>query len=246
MDKITSMSILKIAKTLLLCFLLFTTSIAFAEKQEWVDNNYNFNKVKKVLILTPTINSKLYNGVNEHQILDIFTKKAQLPANVKVLTLEKIVENIKSDTGVDIALTYKNNPQEAFKLLNEGISRYVDILITSRVFEYSIGSEYREGYTYSTTEYQTAYVNNNLGQEVGSIDVPVNTSHSVPGGNIPVAYASVRWDVKDVKAGKLVITRLDDRAKGNPTVFANTKPKDLYGRIAGSFFDFLSDKLEVK
>lgn len=229
---------------LFISFFVAGIPYASAEKQEWIDKEYKFNQVKYVLILQPTIEKRLYNGINEHEIQEIFAKKAKLPDNIKVLSLVNISENIKRDTGIDILTLYKSNQQEALKLLDEGINKYADLVITSTIFEYSIGSEYREGYTYNTTEYQNAYVNGTNG--FSTVSVPVNTTHNVPGGNIPVAYSSVRWDVQDVKSLKTIITRLDDRAKGNPTVFDNTKPRDLYGRIAGSFFDFISDKLEKK
>lgn len=244
MYKFSSKFIFRNVVVLLISVFFSLTSIVSAEKQEWVDKNYNFTKVKSVYIFNPALEQKLVNGINEHEILEIFSKKAKLPENIKVITFEKVVENIKFDTGIDVLKLYDKNPQEGLRVFNEGISRYADLVIGSRVFEYSVGREYREGFTFNTTEYQTAYVNGTSGS--AAVNMPVNVQHNVPGGNIPVAYASVRWEVTDTKTGKSVVVRLDDRAKGNPTVFDNTKPKDLYGRISGSFFDFMSDKLEKK
>lgn len=244
MSKSSSIFIVRTAMALLLFIFVSLTSIASAEKQEWIDKDYNFNNVKRVLLFNPTIEQKLYNGINEHEILEIFAKKAKLPENIKFITPKKFIENIKFDTGIDVPKLYEKNPQEAEKVIFEGISRYADLVIDSHVFEYSVGSEYREGYTFNTTQYQTAYVNGTNGS--ATVNMPVTVQHNVPGGNIPVAYASVRWEVIDTKTGKSVVIRLDDRAKGNPTVFDNTKPRDLYGRISGSFFDFMSDKLEKK
>lgn len=229
---------------MLIFFLMSQAQIASAEKQEWVDKKFNFTQVKKVYIFNPLLDQKLMNGINEHEILAIFNKKAQLPKHIEVVTFEKVVENIKFDTGIDVLKLYEKNPQEGLKLFDEGTRLYSDLIIRSHIFEYSVGREYQEGYTFNTTEYKTAYVNSTSGY--ATVSMPVSVQHTVPGGNIPVAYASVRWEVTDTKTGKSILVRLDDRAKGNPTILDNTKPKDLYGRISGSFFDFMSDKLEKK
>ncbi|MBP2667663.1 MAG: hypothetical protein H6Q76_2643, partial [Firmicutes bacterium] len=116
----------------------------------------------------------------------------------------------------------------------------VDLIVFSTVFEYSIGSQYFEGYTYNTTSYQTSTVYGYGGS--ATIQTPVTITNSVPGGNRPVAYASVRFDVVDLQKGKNVITRLDDRAR--VATLSNTKPQDLYGRIIDAFMDDLSEKLQ--
>lgn len=222
-------------------FIISGISSVYAEKQEWIDKNYNFGNIKRVLVLDPNINENLYNGINEHEIMSVFEKKIRLPETTTVLTLANIVENIKNDSELDLTILYKTNKQVAIELFDKEILKYVDVIVASRIFEYSIGSEYREGYTYNTTEYQTAYVNGSNGTTV--VSVPVNKTHTISGGNVKVAYSSVRWDIMDIKSQKTIMTRLDDRARSNPTVFDNTKPRDLYGRIVVSFFDFLSNKL---
>ena len=121
-------SFLKIVLMLLVFILISKFPIANAEKQEWIDKNYNFSNVKSVLLLTPTIENKLYNGINEHEIIEIFEKKAKLPTNIKVFTRENIIENIKKDSGIDINAVNQTNEQEALKLLDEGIMKYVVVL----------------------------------------------------------------------------------------------------------------------
>lgn len=58
-----------------------------------------------------------------------------------------------------------------------------------------------------------------------------------------VAHVAVKWDVKDTKTNKIVWTLIDERFKINSTKFDNTKPKDLYSRITGAFFESLNNKL---
>ena len=231
---------------LLVVFLLIPNfPIASADKQEWIDKSYNFSNVKRVLLLDPTIEPKLYNGVNEHEIIDIFEKNAKLPKNIAVITRKNIIENIKRDSGIDIDVVNQTNKHEALRLFDEGIMKYSDIVIASCISEYGTCREYREGYTYSTTTYHTSYIYGSNGSSVAT-SVPVSEIHSIPGGNINVAYASVRWDIKDVQSSKIIMTRLDNRTRDNGTEFDNTKPRDLYKRISSSFFDFISDKFEKK
>lgn len=224
----------------LLIFLFFTNT-ASAEKQEWFDKAYDFSKVKRILVYEPLIADKLKNGINEHEILELFQAKMKLPNTVKVITFSDVVNAIMTDTGIDLYALYKEKPQEATKLLVESIPKYADISVSSKVFEYSMGTQYREGFTYNTTEYQTSYVSGYGGS--ATVTTPVTRTHTVPGGNVPVAYAAVRFEVQDLQSGKNIFIRLDDRAKANPTVFNNTKPKSLYGRITDSFFDDLSEKI---
>lgn len=236
----------RIGHVMLLSFLicLLLTNSVSAEKQEWFNKTYDFSKVIRILITEPKIPDKLKNGITENEVLEIFHDKAKLPNRIKIISLSTLTETIKTDTGIDITILLREKTEDGKKLLHEILPKYVDLTISSRVFEYAMGSEYREGYTYNTTEYQTSYVRGYGGS--ATIQTPVTRYHTVPGGNVPVAYAAVRWDVYDTQSGKTVFSRLDDRAKANPTIFNNTKPKSLYGRITADFFDDLSEKLDKK
>ena len=57
-----------------------------------------------------------------------------------------------------------------------------------------------------------------------------------------MAYACVKFEVYDIETGKLIWSKIDDRAKA-VTKLRNTQPKDLYGRILNSFFDDLKEKI---
>ena len=226
---------------LVMCILLLTSTV-FAEKQEWVDKTFDFKQVKRILVYDPNVAKHLRNGITEKEIQEIFSAKLKFPKEVQVITFSELLELITRDTGVNPGLLYSTDPNKAIAFINENIPKYADISISTNVLEYSIGKEYREGYTYQTTDYQTAYVYGQNGTT--TVQAPVTTNHSVSGRNIPVAYSSVRWDVFYTKTGTAVFSRLEDRARANPTAFNNTKPKDLYRRILDSFFDDLSDKIQ--
>ena len=227
--------------TFILCILLLT-STAFAEKQEWVDQYFDFKQVKRILVYNPKVAEHLLNGINEKEIQEIFIAKLKFPKEIQVITFSDYLKLITNDTGINPMLLYSTDPKKAIEILTENIPKYADISISANVLEYSIGSEYREGYTYQTTAYQTTYVYGRGGTT--TIQYPVTTNHQVSGRNVPVAYSSIRWDVYYTKTDTAIFSRLEDRARANPTILNNTKPKDLYGRILDSFFDDLSDKIQ--
>ena len=223
---------------ILVCFL--NTGVALAEKQEWVDKTYDFSKVKRIVIFDPNILDKLKNGINEKEIIEIFKSKAKIE-KVIIIELSKICNNIYLDTGINLVELNQQNPSEALRILDESLPKYADIYVASSVNEYSMGSQYNEGYTYNTTSYQTSYVTGPGG--TATIQTPVNQTHTIPGGYVSVAYANVRFEVYDIKTNKAIFTRIDNRQRSNDTIFEHGKPKDLYGRITKSFFDDLSKKI---
>ena len=228
-----------------ICILMMPT--AYAEKQEWVDSNYDFGKVKRVT-LKMQIKQRLYNGINENEMIEILMSKFKPPANVQWVRGVNVISSIKAETGIDLDAMGKGNPQAAEKIFVEHLPRYADVAVLVQVFEYGMGSYYYEGYTYNTTEYQTSYVGGRIGNTKysGTVMSPVNKTYTISGGSRPVAYSAVRFEVIDLKTQKAVFTRLDDRAKVYKDAFSNTQPKDVFGRIMGSFFDDLSNKLEKR
>lgn len=223
---------------------LFNISFAAAEKQEWVDKTYDFTKVKRVVILYPNIADYLKNGIAENEIMEIFNKKAKI-SNVKAMDISQVVRLLKIDTGIDLEEVAKQNPDEALNLLHENMPNYADIVVITNVSDYSMGSTYRQGFSYNTTSTQTSYIYGSNGQSA-AINTPVTETHKVRGGNVSVAQAHVRFDVYDTKISKTIFSRMDNRDVANPTILHNTKPKSVFKRIVGGFFDNLNDRINKK
>ncbi|MBP2656922.1 MAG: hypothetical protein H6Q73_4491 [Firmicutes bacterium] len=226
----------KISVCCLVVLLMLICSTTFAEKSEWVDKSYNFSNIKTVLIVDPAIPNEIKNGITENEIKDIFKEKAVLP-KVKVVYLSDLCKilNIRMDANSTIS-------PEDLKFIINNTSQYADVAITSTVTNYGTGSEYREGYSYNTTTYKTSYIHSKNGTT--TIETPVTETHNVSGGNIPVAYTTVRWDVYETSAGKPIFSRIESRSRASNTLFDNTKPRDLYERITKAFFNDLNHKLK--
>ncbi|MDD4049340.1 MAG: hypothetical protein PHI90_11130 [Clostridia bacterium] len=226
---------------LIMLMMLTSTSLCFAEKQEWVEKTYDFSKITKVTILDPIIADNIKNGIKEREISEIFKTHAKL-SNIKLVEPSTVILSLNAEFGVNLMELNKINPHEARKIIDENSYKYTDLLIKSEVLVYDMGKTYSDGVTFNTTQNQTSQITNNRGMVVGTVQTPVSQTHTIGGGNVDTAYNVVRFIVTDVKTGKDVFLRIDNRTKVNVTKFDNTKPKDIYGRIVKSFFNDLSDK----
>lgn len=227
----------------LLLILISLPSIVFADKQEWFDKNYDFSKVKRIIV-NFTIPEKLKNGVVEHEATDIFqnhfTKKLApklVNQNIKIIMFEDVFQEIKETQKVDLLSMYESAPDKARSFIAEYIPNNFDIVLNITLQHYSMGTQYVDGYTYSVPTTQTYYNGNNF------VTVSGSQQHYVSGGNRPTAYAVVKYELIDIPTNRNVWTRIDDRARVNKDAFENSKPKDLYQRSLKSFFSTLTSKL---
>jgi hypothetical protein len=224
--------------TCILCILFVCTTV-FAEKQEWIDKTFDFKKTKRILIYPIQVPDAIKNGIIEKQIEETYWENAKLK-NVELITFDKLIELIKNDTGVDLQELHKKDQKLSLEFLKTNLPNYVDLELHANIVAYGTGSEYKEGFSYSTTETQTSYVYGTNGS--ATVQTPVNRTHYVPGGNALVLYAGIRWDVYDSKTNKPVFSRVDNRSK-MPTRFESSNPKNMYERILTAFFKDLNSKV---
>ena len=219
--------------------LLALSSVCFAEKQEWVDKNYDFSKVKAVLLWDMFVDKSLENGINEKEIIEIVREKTNIKY-VKGVTPPVVMEAIKRDYGIDLEALKATNQDQVLTTFFKYLPNYVDLEISVKVFSYGYGSHYREGYSYNTTSYKTSYTTG-MGGRMETIQTPVVETHHVPGGNAKVTYCGVRWDIMEINKRNAVWSRIDDRARETDEI-ENTKPKDMLERIIRSFYDDFNKK----
>ncbi len=105
---------------------------------------------------------------------------------------------------------------------------------------YDMGTQYREGYTYTLPSINQSLITFPNGQ-IATVTSNGQTVHTMPGGNFPTVYVSFRFDIIDAKTlgsnEKTVWARLDDRARVNQDILQNSRPKDVFKRMMGSFAD---------
>lgn len=225
---------------LLLCIILLISQTVFAEKQEWVDKTYDFTKIKKVLVYPLSVPDTIKNGIVEKGLAEAYIEKTKLP-DVQIVDLSTLLYAIQRDTGIDILALRKVDPKEAIKQLDIHTPDYVDAVIYAEITNYGTGSKYRESSSYTTTEYETSYINGPRGT-TATVQSPVNKTHVIPGGDALVLYAGVRWDIRDAKTNNVIFSRIDSRSK-MPGRFESGTPENMYKRILDSFFKDFGGKL---
>ncbi len=230
----------------ILFFLLFLTSTAFAEKQEWFDKNYDFSKVKHIVV-NFVIPEQLKNGIVEHEATELFQEtfsKRLVPKlskqKIRVVMFENLFQDIKANHNIDLIAMYKSDPDKAKTFIAEYIPKNFDVIFNVTLQHYSMGTEYVDGYTYSVPTSQSYYDGSKF------VTVSGTQQHYVSGGNKPAAYAIVKYEIIDIPTTKNVWTRIDDRSRVNKDIFENSKPKDLYQRSLKSYFADLISKLTPK
>lgn len=235
-------------KVLFLVLLLVSIAAsAFAEKQEWIDKNYDFGQSKRILVGL-NIPNNLKNGVTENQASEIFSEKLQKEVidelaihRYKFKSLAEIPNDILRFQGVDVIAMNQTDPQRARAIFSQHLGENFDLFLTVDLLMYDTGTQYQEGYFYNMPTNDTYVMSGTSG--TGILNVQGQKQQYVPGGDVPVAYCAVKFSLADMHTGKNVWTRIDDRARANSRVFDNTTPKDLYERILGSFFSDYSTKL---
>ena len=215
-------------KLLVMLIVLFLyCGTCFAEKQEWIDENYNFENVKAVY-LDFNFNLELKNGIVEKESQKIFKEKFALDI-AKKLKDKDIAVNTK-DTIVD-PLKRSNDLNE--ESLRNFIKSNHNLIVCIDVQDYRMGSSYVESKSYSYNVPKTNWVYGPNGSAV----VTTNETQivNVPGGNRPTVFVKVRFDVIDHNISEPIWSRIDDRSRVNEDELDTSKPKDVYGRILKDF-----------
>ena len=215
---------------IMLIVLLLYCGTCFAEKQEWIDENYNFENINAVY-LDFNFNNALKNGIVEKESQKIFKEKFALDI-VKKLQSKKIVVNTK-ETIENVLIIDKNSNDLSEENLKNFVKSNHDLIVCIDVQDYRMGSSYVESKSYSYNMPKTNWIYGPNGSAV----VTTNETQivNVPGGNRPTVFVKVRFDVIDPDISEPIWSRIDDRSRVNEDEFDTSKPKDVYGRILRDF-----------
>lgn len=195
----------------------------FAEKQEWIDKEYDFKSVKNIRV-EYQVATELHNGIVEKETLSIFKEKFISPLAEKCSVKDMNL------------FFYDNNVAE------EG-STSVDLIVKVYLANYHRGDSYKAGYNYTVVSPTTSidYTNSARGVVVSGTQTQV---YHQDGGNVPTAFVIVRFDIIDSATNQVVWSRIDDRVKqgdGRST----PKPKKVFSRVIGDFERDLRKQLKI-
>jgi hypothetical protein len=234
----------KILLTLLLLCIALPT---YAQKQEWFDSTYDFTKAKSIAFCV-YIDNRMPE-LTAKEIVDIYYESIKtgiydkLNKSHKIVSLQKLKKDFQAThnkTEEELIELAKSDPEKVDKMYFDYVNNNYDLYVVATPIIYDMGTQYREGYTYTLPSINQSLITFPNGQ-IATVTSNGQTVHTMPGGNFPTVYVSFRFDIIDAKTlgsnEKTVWARLDDRARVNQDILQNSRPKDVFKRMMGSFAD---------
>ena len=225
-------------KILLLVIALMTITVsAFADKQEWIDKDYDFGKAKNILIMF-YVPDELKNGITEKETQELFDEAVQKKLVEKLSdygynfkTIDDATNEIQTLYKINIIESTKKDSPESKDIFNKYIKENIDLVFNVNLMDYSTGMRYKEGYSYSVPKTESHYVSNGM---FGGQIVTTHTTeqHYVEPKNVKVSYVSVKFIIDDVKTVTNVWTRIGERDREG-----SNKHKDNFENIINSCFN---------
>ena len=210
---------------------------ASAEKTDWKDNNYDFSRVRRVMVYNVDLTAANFSSdMKAHKYRSDFPEYAK-KLRCEVLTEEQAWRRVSLALGVDLDAIARTDPGRAQQLFAENLSRVADAWIQSRVLKwentYYIIPEHTE---WEQKRIDRSYRDRN-GRWVNDyyyITVPV----TYPPRRVDVSRLNMSFEVHDVKTGKMIFGREDDRDREDYDA-----QDGMYERICKSFFGDFGDKI---
>ena len=180
------------------------TVSAFADKQEWIDKDYDFGKAKNILIMF-YVPDELKNGITEKETQELFDEAVQKKLVEKLSdygynfkTIDDATNEIQTLYKINIIESTKKDSPESKDIFNKYIKENIDLVFNVNLMDYSTGMRYKEGYSYSVPKTESHYVSNGM---FGGQIVTTHTTeqHYVEPKNVKVSYVSVKFIIDDVK-----------------------------------------------
>ena len=222
---------------LLVIALMMITVSAFADKQEWIDKDYDFGKAKNILIMF-YVPDELKNGITEKETQELFDEAVQKKLVEKLSdygynfkTIDDATNEIQTLYKINIIESTKKDSPESKDIFNKYIKENIDLVFNVNLMDYSTGMRYKEGYSYSVPKTESHYVSNGM---FGGQIVTTHTTeqHYVEPKNVKVSFVSVKFIIDDVKTVTNVWTRIGERDREG-----SNKHKDNFENIINSCFN---------
>lgn len=225
-----------ILSVLVLCFVL--AQPAFAGPQKWQDPDFNFKKVKTVLLVAPYCEGSVSDEILVKQLQQAYFNDAKIK-RVKVLHEKDIVDAITAQTGQDMQTLAKEDVEEAYKLFADEAKKQADVEVVAYVVKYATGSKHIPERITTKTEYEEIEISDEKGNKK-KIRYPVTRQEVEPAHDILTLSTELRFEVFDTTTGKKVLIYTDNRYR-EPSVFESNTPFHMYERSVDKFFSTFSD-----
>jgi len=224
---------------------------AAAKQAESVDKNYDFAKVKTVLVMAPRFS---YDGfdvsgndnfvkypVSEKTIAAMLDARKQKLPYLRYVTLDYVAARIRTDHV--IAGDCPEDPQEFSALVQREMSKYADLVFTVDIRDYGWFHEYRPACDKLETVYERVRYGGRTadGKEFeGWMEVPRTIVVHYPAHYDISDSAAARFTLQDTRSGKIVWQFTDTRTRNSFAIgksYDRTGPESMMNRIFDAAFE---------
>ena len=237
----------KFLKITVLCCLVLSifSSMAFAEKSEFKDSNYNFTQIRSIPFSCNISDENKAFVDNEYA--DKVAKQALLEnAKKKLLplldsnNLEKQYSTLHSEY-VQQKLT---DPESAKSAFSKYIKDNYDAKLIVSIKKYHYEYVQHEGYTYESTEYEEIKIQNSDGTWT-TISKPYKKTHYVDPWTEKIAVVKIEFKLEDNKTGEVVFARTDEKSSSGG-VFSSPNVDNVAKKLCESYVNDLSKMVKDK
>jgi hypothetical protein len=212
-----------IAVLSVLCFL---AAPAAAKQTESVSPNYDFSKVKTVLVMDPTFANDGFNvsGNNKfvqypyaaEKIAALFgTRKHKIPS-LQYITLAYVTARVKADPALDGSIP--EDPKEFSALLQREMPKYADLVLYMDIRDFGWFYEWQEAYYSTETRYERVEYGGKTAdgkKYSGWMEVPRTVVVHHPAHHNIFDCAEARFALLDTRTWRYVWQFTDQRARSS-------------------------------
>lgn len=220
---------------MIVLFFSLTMGIAQAKPNEWKNQNYDFTKVKGVLLLDTRMNRDVLDPYAKNKTADYLApeiKKLRIPT----YTFLELAMQIGKDTGTNMEELAKDK-EKFMAFWDKNISNYVSVVMTVNVYQMGWTKQYEPPQALNYTTYDSSYIYGNYGM-VGQINTPTQHQLTIPGGYEDYATASAAINLFDVNSRQLLWGYTDtkmDRSR----LFSKVSPEKFMQNIIKDGFQHI-------
>lgn len=235
---------------LVCCFTVCISSVS-AESNEWKSSSYNFNNVRKILLLEPQFS---YSTISEdskdrfekypygqEKFVEMLNDRLKTSVKCNVYDLAFVDVQIKGDPN--LPLLEDSASQEFVVLRQQQLPQYVDLVLSVEVSDYGWYHEYYAAYNSRETVKEKVEYGGKTedGKEYsGWIEVPKEITVHHPAHYEICDEANVKFCLTDPKTNKVVWCYSDSRYRDSFSWSGSrdsTGPESMMNRILDAAFN---------
>lgn len=206
---------------LMLVFQIVTTQVAFAEekKDEWVNKNYDINKVHRVLIKPINVTAMKIDTFDEMRVnefcQELKNHKKLQGERIRFVLQDDLLKSIGNIVDQDMQALAKSDPKKYQSLLDTYTLEFVDQVLEFDLVVFRVDKVFVPERRYTEIEYvDTVVITKKKGyneEEKTTVRMPVERLKIVPAYYKNVANTGVKSVLKDAKTNENIFMVLDVR-----------------------------------